>query len=174
MKKVLVTTIAVLLIVSGTTAVAASHWIITTTSQIKPAVLKELHGAAGPRGVAGLPGPKGDMGSTGPAGPQGPAGATGPAGGVPSIHVVQQQPDLPANSVTSIEVGCPSGDLAISGGYDNTLTQAPSQVVVLRSMSDAGYAGGQAGAWDFTVSNSGADVPVGFTSFSAVCVPKGT
>ena len=84
MKKVLVTTIAVLLIVSGTTAVAASHWIITMTSQIKPAVLKELHGAAGPRGVAELPGPKGDMDSTGPAGPQGPAGATGPAGGVPS------------------------------------------------------------------------------------------
>jgi hypothetical protein len=55
-------------------AYAAKHYLITSTKQISPKVLKALKGANGANGTAGLAGP------AGPGGPQGPAGATGPAG----------------------------------------------------------------------------------------------
>jgi len=55
-------------------ALAAKKYIITSTNQIKPSVLKSLQGKAGPAGAAGA---KGDAG---PAGPQGPAGKNGTNG----------------------------------------------------------------------------------------------
>lgn len=58
-------------------ALAASHYIITSTSQIKPSVRTHLHGAAGARGAAGA---AGATGSAGPAGPTGATGATGAQG----------------------------------------------------------------------------------------------
>jgi hypothetical protein len=85
-------------------AYAAKHYLITSTKQISPSVLKQLvgktgpAGAAGPQGPAGLkgepgspggkgePGVKGETGSvgakgaTGPEGPAGAKGATGPVG----------------------------------------------------------------------------------------------
>lgn len=47
------------------TGFAASHYIITSTSQIKPSVRRALHGeegARGPVGAQGLPGPAGPAG----------------------------------------------------------------------------------------------------------------
>jgi|SRR6185437_9502112 len=76
-------------------AYAASKFVITSTKQISPKVLKSLKGAngkngasgpagatgtVGPQGPAGLAGPAGTRGETGPAGPAGPAGATGKEG----------------------------------------------------------------------------------------------
>jgi hypothetical protein len=60
-------------------AYAASKYLITKTSQIKPSVLKSLQGKtghAGPAGPAGAPG----AGSQGPAGAGGAKGETGAAG----------------------------------------------------------------------------------------------
>jgi hypothetical protein len=70
------TVIATLALVFAMTggAYAAKHYLITSTKQISPKVLKALKGANGANGTAGLAGP------AGPGGPQGPAGATGPAG----------------------------------------------------------------------------------------------
>ena len=56
-------TLALVFAMSGG-ALAASHYLITSTSQISPKVLKELKKA-------------GASGATGPRAPQGPAGATG-------------------------------------------------------------------------------------------------
>jgi hypothetical protein len=63
-----IATLALVFAMSGG-AYAASHYLITKTSQIKPSVLKRLTGKAAPAGPAG------------PAGPVGPAGPAGPAGG---------------------------------------------------------------------------------------------
>jgi hypothetical protein len=66
-------TVALVLAMSGG-AYAASRYIITSTRQISPKVLKTLKGAAGAAGKAGA------TGATGPVGPAGPAGAAGTAG----------------------------------------------------------------------------------------------
>ncbi len=58
-------------------AYAAKHYLITSTKQISPSVLKQLTGKAGPAGPAGLAGP---LGPAGPAGPKGDAGTPGAKG----------------------------------------------------------------------------------------------
>lgn len=58
-------------------AFAAGHFLITSTKQISPKVLKALKGANGANGAQGA---AGATGSAGPAGPQGPAGQTGREG----------------------------------------------------------------------------------------------
>jgi hypothetical protein len=58
-------------------AYAAKKYLITSTKQISPSVLKSLQGKAG---VAGAPGAAGVQGAQGPAGPGGPAGSGGAKG----------------------------------------------------------------------------------------------
>lgn len=66
-------TLALVLSMSGG-ALAASHYLINSTSQINPRVLAALKGHSG---AAGATGP---AGARGPAGPAGPGGAAGPQG----------------------------------------------------------------------------------------------
>ena len=83
----LIAWLALFVALSGT-GIAASRYIITSTSQIKPSVLAALKGgrsekgaagAQGAQGAAGSPGAAGAQGPTGPEGIQGPAGASSPA-----------------------------------------------------------------------------------------------
>jgi Collagen triple helix repeat (20 copies) len=72
-----------LFVALGGTAVAANHFLITSTTEIKPSVLRALRGhtgpegATGPAGVRGKAGPAGEPGATGEAGPEGAPGASG-------------------------------------------------------------------------------------------------
>src|SRR4029077_10960857 len=68
-------TLALVLAMSGG-ALAANHYLINSTKQINPKVLKKLKGHNGKNGAKGA---NGTAGAQGPQGPQGPA--NGPAGG---------------------------------------------------------------------------------------------
>ncbi len=72
-------TLALVLAMSGG-ALAANHYLINSTKQINPKVLKKLHGARGRRGAIGPNGVLGPQGVTGPLGPRGPRGEKGDAG----------------------------------------------------------------------------------------------
>jgi hypothetical protein len=71
-----VLTVALVFAMTGG-AYAASKYLITSTKQISPKVLKTL---AGKQGAKGLTGPAGPAGSAGAKGETGPAGKEGPAG----------------------------------------------------------------------------------------------
>jgi hypothetical protein len=74
--------VAVLALVFAMTggAYAASKYLINSTKQISPKVLKALKGNAGANGGQGAAGPAGPGGPQGPAGPQGPGGPGGAPG----------------------------------------------------------------------------------------------
>jgi hypothetical protein len=74
-------TLALLFAMTGG-AYAAKAYLITSTKQIKPTVLKSLQGKAGAKGANGAPGVAGPAGAAGAGtpGPQGPAGPQGSAG----------------------------------------------------------------------------------------------
>lgn len=69
-------TLALVFAMSGG-AYAAKHYLITSTKQISPKVLKQLKGAAGPAGSVGPAGPQGPAGAAGKEGTAGKAGANG-------------------------------------------------------------------------------------------------
>lgn len=77
------TAIAILALVFGMTggAWAAKKYLITSTKQISPSVLKALKGAAGKNGANGTSGAAGPAGPTGPGGAQGGSGSEGKQGG---------------------------------------------------------------------------------------------
>jgi hypothetical protein len=61
-------------------ALAAKHYLINSTKQINPKVLKKLKGRTGRTGATGKEGPAGKEGPFGPPGKEGPAGKRGAAG----------------------------------------------------------------------------------------------
>ena len=74
-----ISVVALFFAVTGT-GIAATHWIITSTSQIKPSVLTALKGKTGARGATGAKGATGDTGGQGAPGAQGVKGDAGAAG----------------------------------------------------------------------------------------------
>src|SRR5256885_195574 len=61
-------------------ALAAKHYLINSTKQINPKVLKKLKGRTGRTGATGKEGPAGREGPAGPIGKEGRAGPRGPVG----------------------------------------------------------------------------------------------
>ena len=52
----------------GGSAVAAKHYLLHSTKQISPKLLRQLRGRTGAKGATGAPGPTGPQGATGPSG----------------------------------------------------------------------------------------------------------
>jgi hypothetical protein len=95
-------TLALVFAMSGG-ALAANHYLINSTKQINPKVLRTLKGARGPRGTLG---PNGVVGPQGVPGDTGPRGKTGPQG-------IQGEPGFSA--LSELPTGkTESGDFALS------------------------------------------------------------
>jgi hypothetical protein len=101
----------------GGTAIAAHHYLITSTNQIKPNVLKKLKGNAGQNGA---PGPVGPQGAAGPAGPS----------NLSALSIIKgESKSIPTETVASSTATCPAGSHAISGGgYTGLANLADSEM----------------------------------------------
>ncbi|HWY17921.1 MAG TPA: hypothetical protein VNY27_04330 [Solirubrobacteraceae bacterium] len=120
-----IATLALVLAMTGG-ALAAGHYLITSTKQISPKVLKALKGNAGANGAngaAGAMGPQGTAGAQGPQGPQGPKGETGPPG---------KNGENGKNGTTGFTETLPSGKTLMG---DWSLGKAASETFQLDSVS---------------------------------------
>jgi hypothetical protein len=119
-----------LFVASTGTSIAANHYLITSTKQIKPSVLAKLKGAKGPKGATGATGTVGTAGATGATGATGAKGATGAQGipGISGLTLVTGTTVSGAGNHDNVTVACPSGQKAIGGGYSTG--GAPSDLVI--------------------------------------------
>ncbi|HTA13244.1 MAG TPA: hypothetical protein VK781_00110 [Solirubrobacteraceae bacterium] len=142
-------------------AYAAKKYLITSTKQISPGVLKSLQGKAGAAGVAGPSGPVGSQGSAGPRGETGAAGTEGAPGENGKDGV----------SVTSAEVLKSSTTCSKQGGSE--FTSASGKTTACNGKEGSPWTAGgilpsgktETGAWSFGFSSAGGAyyVPIAFT-----------
>ena len=142
------------------TGLAASKYLITSTKQIKPSVLKSLKGAEGPRG---LQGPQGAAGANGANGAPGAAGTFSTAGVVTVFGNNALPSTVPATSTAQSVATCPAGDVVIGGGYSWGAGTAPAGVVIQTSNASGTT------AWAVSVANTtGSSVAVQLAA-EAIC-----
>lgn len=146
-----VATLALVFAMSGG-ALAASHYVINSTKEINPKILKRLKGAAGAKGATGAAGAAGAVGTQGPAGAtgsQGPGGSTGPSG--TSGYEVVEGP-IAEGSKSGINLStsiakCPAGKHVLGGGF-HTLSGSNGTIYV----ADDGPVGST--EWEVLLTNS--------------------
>lgn len=129
-------TLALIFAMSGS-AYAASKYVITSTKQISPKVLKALKGANGTSGTSGAAGPTGPQGPAGTAGVNGNAGANGTNG--ESVTMTELKPGATCEDGGAEFKVATSKTHACSGttGYTKTLPSGKTET----------------GAWTVTASN---------------------
>jgi Collagen triple helix repeat (20 copies) len=132
-------------------ALAAKHYIITSTKQIKPSVRKQLKGNRGPAGATGKTGPAGATGKAGPTGPAGPTGATGKEGPpgptnlsqLKYVYGKEEYAEYEEEGETFYEpwsiAVCPSGYHVISGGSSYEMAEQPAFQQVSAPYEEEGF-----------------------------------
>jgi hypothetical protein len=144
-------TLALVFAMSGG-ALAANHYLITSTKQIKPSVLSKLKGnagktgAAGAAGVAGAAGPQGPKGETGSKGEKGEKGLKGETGAAATTlwAVVESNGTLVRHGTGAIE----SKEVGSAGTYEVVFNQNVSQcayTATLGSTTDGAAPAGDIG-----------------------------
>jgi hypothetical protein len=127
-----VATLALVFAMSGG-ALAAKHYLINSTKQIKPSVLKSLKGNSGKTGAAGPGGPAGPAGPAGPGGPAGPAGSAVAFAYVTGVAATPTLTNAKNVSAVSRVTTVPKGEYCI------TVT-VPFQNIT--GITDPGFGGG--------------------------------
>lgn len=178
-------TIALVFAMSGG-ALAAKHYLINSTKQINPKVLKKLKGkagktgATGPAGIAGAPGKEGPQGKEGKEGKEGPLLNTLPSGktevGAFSGRGTSQFQDIqisfpialasapiatvvPVGTTTSSCTGTPAAPTAAAGHvciYEKTNTTGNTGVPVDPATATSNAAG-RFGLFVFLQGTTGSD-----------------
>ena len=128
-----VATLALVFAMSGG-ALAAKHYLINSTKQINPKVLKKLKGnagktgATGPAGAPGKEGPQGKEGKTGSQGEPGPFLATLPSGKTLKghYHIETDGSSLPADTGAGYSYAFPLASTPV-GHFIADGTTPPSQ-----------------------------------------------
>ena len=161
----MVLALAALVISVTGSAIAAKHYLITSTKQIKPSVLKQLKGKRGARGKIGPIGPAGAAGVAGAPGKDGQAGAPG-ANAATSI-VVRRAPFSAIQSVSlGVTASCETGEKATGGGVSWTSGLSSSQYVqesVPVTQEGSGLADGATpSGWKVTVWNGPGSTKTGY------------
>src|SRR3954469_5276601 len=91
-------------------ALAAKHYLVNSTSQINPKVLKKLRGHTGKTGATGKQGPAGAAGAQGATGAQGPMG---PSNAFTAVNTGFVETKFPEN-VTAVSVAVPAGSYVVT------------------------------------------------------------
>jgi hypothetical protein len=126
---------------------AADHYLITSTSQIKPSVLSKLKGKAGPAGPAG---------TAGVAGADGASFTSADVGTVDGSEVVLCTFGGGSCAVGTSTAVCPTGSVVLGGGWRGDLAEGTRAT----SSSLAGN------SWTVTFTNDSSDVTGYFTAYA--------
>jgi hypothetical protein len=127
-------------------AYAAKHYLITSTKQISPKVLKQLQGRAGPAGSQGPQGTQGAVGANGKGGVNGANGKDGTNGkdGVSVTGAAASAGECPAGGVKYTSV---SGSTPVCNGKDGEAGEAGPAGLPCTASGTLPSGKSESGAW---------------------------